>query len=449
MRTYARNLRHELRGLSSSQIDRLVGTLSPRTLARLDGFWEMWARSDQLPPDETAEGPAWRTWLLLGGRGAGKTRAGAEWVRALATERPGYAPAKVRRIALIAETIDQARSVMVEGVSGIMAVHRGDEPPKFERGAKRLIWPNGAIAELFSAEDPDSLRGPQFGAAWCDELAKWRHPDASWDMLQFGLRMGDRPRALVTTTPRAIPLLRRLMADPGTVTARARTSDNAANLAPGFLEAVTERYGGTRLGRQELDAEILDDIEGALWRREPIEADRRRAAPELGRVVIAVDPPVSSGARADACGIVVAGRGLADERAYVLEDATLERAAPAQWAGHVAALFRRHQADCVVAEVNQGGDLVETVLRQADPDLPVRQMRASRGKWLRAEPVALLYARGLVSHVGSHPELEDQMCVLTPEGLARGRSPDRVDALVWALTELMLRPRGRPRVQRI
>ena len=449
MPNFARNLRRELRGLSSSQIDRLLDALSPRTLERLDGFWELWARSDQLPPREDPEDLSWRTWLLLGGRGAGKTRAGAEWVRALATGRPGYAPTNVRRIALIAETIDQARAIMVEGVSGILAVHLGDELPKFERGAKRLIWPNGTIAELFSAEDPDSLRGPQFGAAWCDELAKWRHPDSTWDMLQFGLRLGERPRTLVTTTPRPIPLLRRLMADPATVTARARASDNAANLAPGFLEAITERYGGTRLGRQELDAEILEDEEGALWQHDNIEANRRRHAPELGRVVIAVDPPVSSGTRADACGVIVAGRGLNDERAYVLEDATLERAAPAKWSSHVAALFRRRWADCVVAEVNQGGDLVETVLRQADPDLPVRQVRATRGKWLRAEPIALLYARGLVSHVGSHPELEDQMCVLTPEGLARGRSPDRVDALVWALTELMLRPRGRPRVQRI
>lgn len=382
---------------------------------------------------------------MLGGRGAGKTRAGAEWVRAHARALPEA------RIALIGETLADARTVMVEGVSGLLAVHPPGARPLFEPSKRQVTWPCGAVAHLFSAEDPESLRGPQFTAAWSDELCKWRRPQETWDMLQFGLRLGDAPRQVVTTTPRPVPLIKALLSDARTVVTRVATSANAANLAPSFLEAIVGRYRGTRLGRQELDAELLEDREDSLWPRALIERHRVSVAPELSRVVVAVDPPASSGARADACGIVVAGRAAAwpgqDARAYVLGDETVEGARPLDWARAVVAAYRRFEADRIVVEVNQGGELVETVLHQVDASVPVRPVRASRGKVLRAEPVAALYERGLVSHVGMLPALEDEMCDFGLDGLSGGSSPDRVDALVWALTDLCLRSAGEPRVR--
>jgi phage terminase large subunit-like protein len=313
-----------------------------------------------------------------------------------------------------------------------------------------VVWPNGAVAMLFSAEDPDSLRGPQFDTAWADEIGKWRHGEAAFDMLQFGLRLGDDPRQVVTTTPRAVPLVRRLLADPNTVTSRAATAANRANLAPAFLARVVESYAGTRLGRQELEAELLEDNPDALWQRAAIEAARVRAAPDLRRVVVAVDPPVSTGAKADACGIVVCGLG-ADGRGYVLADRSIQGASPSGWAARAVAAYRDFAADRLVAEANQGGDLVEAMIRQVDAAVAYRAVRASRGKAARAEPVAALYERGLVGHVGAWPELEDQMCDFAPTrsggGLSGGGSPDRVDALVWALTELMLKGGAEPRVR--
>ena len=309
-----------------------------------------------------------------------------------------------------------------------------------------LTWPNGAIAQLYSADDPESLRGPQFTAAWCDETAKWRYAEAAWDMLQFGLRLGERPRQVVTTTPRPIPLLKRLMAEPGTVVSKATTRDNAAHLAPAFLESVVARYRGTRLGRQELDAEILEDRPDALWPRPLIDALRVPEAPELERIVVAVDPPVTSGKHADACGIIVAGR-TANAQAYILADATVRGARPTGWAGAAVRAFHRFEADCLVAEVNQGGELVESVIRQIDSTLPIRSVRATRGKWLRAEPVAALYEQGRVAHVGALPELEDQMSDFGQGGLTGGASPDRVDALVWAITDLLLSGPHAPRIR--
>jgi len=381
---------------------------------------------------------------MLGGRGAGKTRAGAEWVRSLVqrSDRGGEA----LRIALVGETFADARSVMVEGVSGLLAVHPPGTRPLFEPSKRQLTWPNGAVAQLFSAEDPESLRGPQFHAAWCDELCKWRRPDETFDMLQFGLRLGDAPRQVITTTPRPIPLLKRLLSDERSAVTRVATAANAANLAPSFLDAIVGRYRGTRLGRQELDAEILDDRPDSLWPRALIEDCRVARAPALKRIVVAVDPRASSGVKADACGIIVAGRGE-DDRAYVLKDATLQGARPLTWASAVIAAYRRYDADRVVAEVNQGGEMVETVLREIDRSVPVRAVRAMRGKWLRAEPVAALYEQGRVAHVGAHPELEDEMSDFGADGLSGGRSPDRLDALVWALTELMLREAVKPRVR--
>jgi phage terminase large subunit-like protein len=330
----------------------------------------------------------------------------------------------------------------------LLAIHPSAERPVYTASRRELVWPNGAIAQLFSADDPESLRGPQFGAAWSDELAKWRYAQASWDMLQFCLRLGDAPRQVVTTTPRPIPLLKHLLADPRTAVSRAATSANAANLAPAFLSAVVGRYEGTRLGRQELDGELIEDRPDALWQRCAIERHRVAEAPPLTRIVVAVDPPVTSGARADACGIVAAGIG-ADGRAYVLADATLQGAQPCGWARAAVALYDRLEADCIVAEVNQGGELVAEMLRQVSPEVPVRMVRAMRGKYLRAEPVAALYERGLISHVSGLPELEDQMCNFGPDGLPGKTSPDRLDALVWAMTELMLTRRPAPRLRNL
>ncbi len=421
--------------------ERIAAALSPEEWAFLKHDWEVWARDDQLAPDGD-----WSTWLLLGGRGAGKTRAGAEWVRAQALgTRPGGDSGDVR-IALVGETLSDVRAIMIEGVSGLLGVHAPHERPRFEPSKRQLTWPNGAIAQMFSAEDPESLRGPQFSGAWCDELCKWRYAEQAWDMLQFGLRLGSRPQQVVTTTPRPVPLLKRLMGEDGTVVTRAATAANAANLAPAFLDGIVGRYRGTRLGRQELEAEILEDRPDALWPRALIEQCRVGTRPPLERIVVAVDPPVTSTRRSDACGIVVAGLGP-DGRAYVIKDATLERARPAAWARAAVAAYHRFGADRIVAEVNQGGELVESVIRQIDPSVPVRMVRATRGKWLRAEPVAALYEQGRVAHVGAFPALEDQMADFGRDGLSGGTSPDRLDALVWALSELMLRGGAAPRVR--
>lgn len=410
---------------------------SARTLLRLSRDWAFAGRPEQQPPSGD-----WRTWLLMGGRGSGKTRAGAEWVQALATgprARPGL------RIALVAETLGDAREVMIDGVSGICRIAWPQHRPDFEVTRRRLVWPNGTVAQIFSSEDPESLRGPQFDFAWADELGKWRYPEETWDMLQFGLRLGDDPRALVTTTPRPLPLIKRLLAEPSTVMRRIATATNAANLAPGFLEAMATRYGGTRLGRQELDGDLIEDRDDALWSRAGIEALRLRDCGPLSRIVIGVDPPATAGVQS-CCGIVVAGLDR-QGRAVVLADASVDGASPAAWAMAVVRAFRRFDADRVVAEINQGGDMVAAVLKGIDAGLPVTTVRATRGKWLRAEPVAALYEQGRVVHAGAFPALEDQMCDFGPDGLSSGRSPDRLDALVWALTALMLQGQGEPRVQ--
>jgi phage terminase large subunit-like protein len=302
------------------------------------------------------------------------------------------------------------------------------------------------VGQLFSSEDPDSLRGPQFDAAWGDELAAWRHPEETWDMLQFGLRLGHRPQQVMTTTPRPIPLLKRLLKDPNVIVTRAATRANAAHLAASFIAAVEARYGGTRLGRQELEGELIDDRPDALWTRARIEEGRVAAAPPLRRVAVAVDPPASTGPRADACGIVAAGVG-ADGLGYVLEDATCQGLAPPAWAARAVALYRRLEADALLVETNQGGDMAAAVIREVDPGVPVTAVRALRGKYLRAEPVSVLYAQGRVRHAGAFPALEDEMCDFGPGGASRGRSPDRLDALVWALTHLMLDRRAEPRIR--
>jgi len=402
--------------------------------------WRNWARpSEQIPP----EGTGWRNWLILGGRGAGKTRAGAEWVKAIALGIWDPIIGKAERIAIVAPTFAEARLVMIEGKSGLLAIHGEKERPHFEPSKRQLTWPNGCVAHVFSAEEPDGLRGPQFDAAWCDELAKWKHAGAVWDMLQFALRLGERPCAVITTTPRPIPVLKRLLVDAGTVTSRSTTYDNSKFLAKTFLDDMKERYGDTRLGRQELNGELIEDDPDAIFKRDLIEARRVSVAPELRRVVVAVDPPAGFGRKNNACGIVCAGLGV-DGRCYVLDDCSLQGARPAQWAAKIVALYHARNADRVVAEVNQGGAMVEQVLREVDPDLAYRPVHATRGKQLRAEPVAALYEQGRVSHVGAFAELEDEMCSAIGEGQ---KSPDRLDALVWAVSDLMLRRRAEPRVR--
>jgi phage terminase large subunit-like protein len=422
---------------AAGQLESHLASLDPETLAFILSDWQVWARDDQLPPATTAAGADWRVWLILGGRGAGKTRAGAEWVRAKALGIPPLGEERATRIALVGETLSDVRRVMIEGVSGLLGVHRADERPELEISKAQLVWPNGSIAQMFSAEDPDSLRGPQFDAAWCDELAKWRRPEETWDMLQFGMRLGESPAIAVTTTPRPLPLLKSIMDDPATVITRAATSANAAHLAPAFIAEMERRYAGTALGRQELLGEIVDEQSGSLWRRDWIEQQRVKECPELTSIVVAVDPPVTATANSDACGIIVAGLG-ADGRAYIAADRSLQGREPTVWARAAVRAYHDFMADRVVAEVNQGGDLVTAVLRQIDEAVPVRAVRATRGKWLRAEPVAALYAEGRVAHVGVFEMLEQQMLSFGADGLSAGRSPDRVDALVWALTDLMI-----------
>ncbi|MDF1854898.1 terminase family protein [Pseudooceanicola sp.] len=429
--------------------DEFLDGLDESELMALPFLFEFWAMDHQLPPEGD-----WRAWVILGGRGAGKTRAGAEWVRAQVEGPRAGDPGRCQRVALVAETIEQARDVMVFGDSGIMACSPPDRRPKYEVVRKRLVWPNGAEARLFSAHDPESLRGPQFDCAWVDELAKWRRGREAWDMLQFALRLGDDPQVCVTTTPRNVRVLKTLLDSPSTVTTHAPTEANRANLADSFLAEVKARYDGTRLGRQELEGLLLDDVEGALWRLEALERQAVDIVPELDRVVVAIDPPVSGHAGSDECGIIVAGvtmRGdVRNWRCYVLEDASLSAASPSAWAEAAVDAMRRHGAERLVAEVNQGGDLVESVIRQIDPMAPIRKVHASRGKAARAEPVAALYEQGRVHHVRGLGALEDQLCAMSVGGYQGKGSPDRLDALVWALHELMIVPGGnwmRPQVR--
>lgn len=416
--------------------------LAPCDAIAISEEWIAKARPDQLPPDGD-----WRTWLLLGGRGAGKTRAGAEWVHGLVHGYPPFCKKAVGVIALIGETLSDVREVMIEGVAGICSLSRHDRP-RYEASRKRLLWDNGAVAYAFSAEDPESLRGPQFGAAWGDEAGKWRYAEATYDMLQFGLRLGTKPRSLMTTTPKPTPLIKRLLADQSVIVSRASTHDNAVNLAPNFITALEQAYGGTRLGRQELDGELIEDVEGALWRRPQLESIRREPPQHLVRICVSVDPPASSHDKSDACGIIVAALD-ADGFGWVLEDATVQGAQPEEWAAVAIRCFEAHRADTIIAEINQGGDMVTSVLRAVDPKVPVQTVRANRGKWLRAEPVAALYAQGRIRHVRGLAQLEDEMCAMTPNGKSGGHSPDRVDALVWALIILMLGDSAAPKIRHL
>ncbi len=410
--------------------------------------WRINALEHQLEPP----GDDWTTWLILGGRGAGKTRAGAEWIRALVWGRANDnrgAPPKARAVALVAETYADAREVMIDGPSGIVACAAEAGRPAYEASRRRLVWPNGAVAHCFSAEDPDGIRGYQFDAAWSDELAKWRYADETWSNLQLALRLGARPRQIATTTPRPIGLIKRLMAAKTTALTRATTYDNRANLSEAFFTEIAAAYEGTALGRQELLGEIIDDVAGALWNWAMIEAARISHYPPLSRIVVAVDPPATAGEAADECGIIVAGATSNESEsrvAYVLADWSAAGLSPRQWADRTVAAFHEFEADRIVVEVNQGGDMAKAVIAQADPCAPVRGVYATRGKRLRAEPVAALYERARVRHAGAFPQLEEQMTSYAGDG----KSPDRLDALVWALTDLMLSPApARPGVKRL
>ena len=402
-----------------------IATALADTLA--NGGWRSKARPSQLPPEGD-----WLGWLLMAGRGFGKNFTGAGWVNELVeTHTAG-------RIALVAATAADARDTMVEGQSGLLRLAPAWNRPLYEPSKRRLTWPNGAIATTFSSEEADRLRGPEHDAAWADELAAWNDPQATWDMLQFGLRLGKRPRWLATTTPRPIKLLKDILAREGkdVVVTSGTTFENEANLAPTFLAAVRARYEGTRLGRQELNAELLADIAGALWQMEWLDRDRVRAAPELKRIVVAIDPAVSNNEGSDETEIVVAGVAR-DQQAYVLEDLS-GRYAPHEWAAKAIDAYRRHKADRILAEINNGGDMVEGTIRAIDPRVSFKKVHASRGKVVRAEPIAALYEQRKVHHVGGFATMEDQMCGFTSDfdRSRAGYSPDRVDALVWALTEL-------------
>jgi phage terminase large subunit-like protein len=375
----------------------------------------------------------WLVWLVLAGRGFGKTRTGAEVVRdEVCSGRSG-------RIALVAETQKDLEEVMVFGESGINSVFPPHQRPRITKKPIRIEFHNGAVATGYNATEPDQLRGPQFDFAWGDELAKWRYARETWDQLQFGLRLGEMPRQVVTTTPRPIPILKEIMVLPGTVVTRGVTTDNRANLAASFIRSITDKYAGTRLGRQELSAEILDDVPDALWTRAALDRDRRKPSeiPSLRRVVVAVDPAAKKNDVPEdgaATGIVVAAVGD-DGRGYVLDDATC-RESPNGWARKAIACFDRYESDCIVGEINNGGDMVESTIRAVRTTVPFKEVTASRGKWVRAEPIAALYEQGRISHVGTFASLEDEMVNFGPNGMVGGASPDRVDALVWALTEL-------------
>ena len=381
-------------------------------------MWEFWARPEQLAPPDP-----WSIWLIKAGRGWGKTRVGAEWVR--------HMKDSVGRIALIGPTAADVRDVMVDGDSGIIPISPPWDKPEYQPSKRRVVWQNGSVAYMYSADEPERLRGPQHGAAWCDEAGSWRYPD-TWDMMMFGLRLGKNPKVAVTTTPRPTPMLKQIQSAPNVVITRGTTYENRANLAASFFDSIITKYEGTRLGRQELEGHDLDDSPGAMWNRDQIDKFRIRKALEMVRIVVAIDPAVTSKDDSDETGIVVVGK---DEfgHAYVLEDCSI-KGTPDEWGRAAIQAMNRHQADRIIAEVNQGGDMVRYVLETIDKNVPVKMVRASRGKVSRAEPVSALYEQGKVHHVGVFHKLEDQMCTWEP-GMP---SPDRMDAMVWGMTELML-----------
>jgi phage terminase large subunit-like protein len=435
----AAHLTKLLNAASEEDKERIIRSMSLLDMARFDADFETWAHDSQKQPN----GEGWRVWLMMAGRGFGKTRAGAEWIHRLATKRRGL------RIALIGATINETRRIMIEGVSGLLTLARRERRRvKWEPTLGRFSWCNGSEAQLFSGDSADGLRGPEHDFAWCDELAKWREAEEAWVNLQMGLRRGPRARALVTTTPKPLALMHGIEADPWTVVTRGRTSDNI-NLDPKTIEVLTATYGGTRIGAQELDGRLLEDVEGALWTRETIERARTERPMSFDRVVVGVDPPVSVGANADACGIIVAGSS--GEQLFVLDDMSVQSLSPEGWANRVAAAALRWGATLVVAEANNGGALVKSVIDAAGAPLKVRLVHASQGKSARAEPIALKFEAGKAYFAGEFPELEIELAGMQAGGgyQGPGRSPDRADAMVWALTALSETRSGVPRIRRL
>ena len=433
----------DLRKLPAKEVAEIMAKLGPDKAEELRHTWEFWARPNQLEP----KGNDWNIWVALAGRGWGKTRAGAEWVR--------HRIRKGDRIVhCVAPTKGDVRKVMVEGDSGLLNVcWKGDKTykgkpmgfPEWSPTNNTMTWENGSKAVFFSAEDPERLRGPQAFSAWCDELCAWRNAQETWDMMQFGLRLGKHPQVFITTTPKTTKLLRNILGDEKTVTSTGSTYDNSANLASTFLEAVEKTYEGTRLGRQELYAEILDEASGALWSRSglaecEIEKDE---VPDLTRIVVSIDPAITSNLESDMTGLVVAGIDV-NGIAYVLADYT-DRYTPQQWAARAVSLFEEYQADRIVAERNQGGDMVRHTLQTECETVPIKLVHASRGKMARAEPVSALYEQNKVRHVKGLNDLEDQM--VTWEPLGSIGSPDRLDALVWAITDLSLQGYAKPQLK--
>lgn len=414
----------QIASLPHGERNKILATLTDAEAEALLHDWEGFlARPDQIAPKED-----WDIWLILAGRGWGKTRTGAEWVKARA-KLPN------QRIALVGETQKDLEQVMVEGVSGILSLYGPNSGIKYKKKPVEIIFPNGSIALGYNATEPDQLRGPQFTAAWCDELAKWRHARKTWDQLQFGLRLGDHPQQIITTTPQPIQIVKDIFGgkEGSVVVTRGKTSDNRSNLSAKFLDKVNGKYANTRLGRQELNGEILGDMPGALWAQSSIDIYRASEIPKLGRIVVSVDPAVTNTENSDEHGIVVAG--LLENQAYVIEDGST-RGSPLDWARRAISLYDEYGADGIVVEVNQGGDMVAQTLRSVREELNIIEVRASRGKHVRAAPIASLYEQGRVSHFGSFPELESQMTQMTASGYQGNGSPDRLDALVWALTEL-------------
>ncbi len=404
--------------LSPDKREQVIQGLSNSEAEVLLYDWEYRARPNQLPPPGD-----WLVWLIMAGRGFGKTRSAAEFIRS--EVKRGIA----RNVALVAKTPADARDVMIEGESGILAISPILERPEYEPSKRRLTWPNGAKALIYSSQEPDQLRGPQFDCAWGDEIRTWYYPQETWDNLLFGLRIGQHPRLVATTTPIPIALIKVLLKSPDVAVTTGTTYENRANLAPSFYAQIITRYEGTRLGRQEIHAELLEDVPGALWHRANIVI---KPAPDMKRIVVAIDPAVTSSESADETGIVVAGAGV-DGFYYVLTDRSA-RLSPDGWANRAIQAYRDFKADRIIGEVNNGGEMVELTLRTVDRNIPYKAVHASRGKQARAEPIAALYEQGKVFHVQTFPELEDQLTAWTPE---TGKSPDRLDALVWALTELM------------
>lgn len=410
-----------MRLMTNEQRNQILSSLTDQEKMFLLNSWELKARDKQLEPLERE----WHTWLILAGRGWGKSLTGANMVRSYVES------GRAMRIGLIAQTSADARDVMIDGKSGILAVSPDENRPLYEPSKRRLTWSNGAIATSFSAEEPESLRGYEFDFIWCDELAKWKYPEYTWDMMKFALRGGKNPRVIVTTTPKPIQLVKDLVKDPHTYITTGSTFENVA-LPDAFIQHIKDKYEGTRLGKQELYAEILMDNQNALWKRADIENYRVIKAPDLKRIVVAIDPSTTNNANSDETGIIVAGIDENDH-AYILEDLSL-KTSPQQWAKVAVSAYHKYKADKIIAEANQGGDMIEQVLKTVDENIPFKKVHASRGKITRAEPIASKYEQGKVHHVGFFAELEDQLCEWE-QGM---KSPDRLDALVWSLTELML-----------